>query len=154
MNDLIEQFRQGIAAAGLTPPTEIIDDGVIHRFSTNGKPTHKNGWYMLHTDGIAAGAFGDWREGFTQNWCSKADTGFQGLSPVFRQQRLGTNNCYGHGASLSAVCNPPASSMACVARLTDSRTGSQSRRAYTCVAACDLCPSDLPMIGSDAPVMA
>ena len=74
MNDLIEQFRLTIAAAGLTPPTEIIDDGVIHRFSTNGKPNHKNGWYMLHSDGIAAGAFGDWREGFTQNWCSKADT--------------------------------------------------------------------------------
>jgi len=74
MNDLIEQFRLAIAAAGLTPPTEIIDDGVIHRFSTNGKPIHKNGWYMLHSDGIAAGAFGDWREGFTQNWCSKADT--------------------------------------------------------------------------------
>ena len=74
MNDLIEQFRNAISEAGLKPPTEIVDDGVIHRFSTNGKPTHKNGWYMLHTDGIAAGAFGDWREGFTQNWCSKADT--------------------------------------------------------------------------------
>ena len=74
MNDLIEQFRFAIAAAGLKPPTEIIDDGVIHRFSTSGKPTHKNGWYMLHTDVIAAGSFGDWREGFTQNWCSKADT--------------------------------------------------------------------------------
>ena len=74
MNDTLEQFRLAIAAAGLTPPTEIIDDGVIHRFSTNGKPHHKNGWYMLHSDGIAAGAFGDWREGFTQNWCSKADT--------------------------------------------------------------------------------
>ena len=74
MNDLIEQFRLAIAAAGLTPPTEIIDDGAIRRFSTNGKPNHKNGWYMLHSDGIAVGAFGDWREGFTQNWCSKADT--------------------------------------------------------------------------------
>ena len=54
MNDVIDKFRLAIAAAGLTPPTEIIDDGAIHRFSTNGKPTHKNGWYMLHTDGIAA----------------------------------------------------------------------------------------------------
>lgn len=71
---LIEQFRLAIAAAGLTPPTKIIDDGNIQRFSTNGKPNHKSGWYVLHSDGIAAGAFGDWREGFTQNWCSKADT--------------------------------------------------------------------------------
>ena len=74
MNDSIDQFRQAIESSGLTPPIVILDDGAIHRFSTSGKPTHKNGWYMLHTDGIAAGAFGDWREGFTQNWCSKADT--------------------------------------------------------------------------------
>lgn len=73
MNDPIEQFRQAMATAGLTPPTDIIDDGAIHRFSTSGKPNHKNGWYILHTDDIAAGAFGDWREGFTQKWCSKAD---------------------------------------------------------------------------------
>ena len=74
MNDPIHQFRSAISNAGLTPPEEIIGDGAIHRFSSNGKPTNKNGWYILHLDGIAAGSFGDWREGFTQNWCSKADT--------------------------------------------------------------------------------
>lgn len=74
MNDVIDQFRQAIAAAGLTPPDEINDDGVIHRFSTNGRPRDDSGWYCLHSDGIAAGSFGDWREGFTQSWCSKSDT--------------------------------------------------------------------------------
>ena len=93
MNDLIEQFRQAIAAAGLTPPTEIIDDGVIHRFSTSGKPTHKNGWYMLHTDGIAAGAFGDWREGFTQNWCSKADTTMTEAERIAHRERVKAMQC-------------------------------------------------------------
>lgn len=88
MNDLIEQFRQTITAAGLTPPTEIIEDGVIHRFSTNGKPTQKSGWYMLHTDGIAAGAFGDWREGFTQNWCSKADTSMTEAERFANRERV------------------------------------------------------------------
>ena len=62
MNDQINQFRLAITATGLTPPTEIIDDGAIHRFSTSGKPNHKNGWYILRTDGIAAGVFGDWRD--------------------------------------------------------------------------------------------
>ena len=90
MNDLIEQFRQAIAAAGLAPPTEIIDDGAIHRFSTNGKPTHRNGWYMLHTDGIAAGAFGDWREGFTQNWCSKAATTMTEAERLVHRERVKT----------------------------------------------------------------
>ena len=73
MNDPIDQFRNAISNAGLTPPEEIIGDGAIHRFSTNGKPTNKNGWYILHSDGFAAGAFGDWREGFQQNWCGKSD---------------------------------------------------------------------------------
>jgi len=88
MNVLIEQFRQAIAAAGLTPPTEVIDDGVIHRFSTSGKPTQKNGWYMLHTDGIAAGAFGDWREAITQNWCSKADTSMSEAERFAHRERI------------------------------------------------------------------
>ena len=72
MNDPIHQFRSAISNAGLTPPEEIIGDGAIHRFSSNGRPTSKNGWYILHLDGISAGVFGDWREGFTQNWCSKS----------------------------------------------------------------------------------
>jgi hypothetical protein len=88
MNDLIEQFRQAIAAAALTPPTEIIDDGVIHRFSTNAKPKHKNGWYMLHSDGIAAGAFGDWCAGFTQNWCSKTDTAMTEVERQAHRERV------------------------------------------------------------------
>lgn len=73
MNDPIDQFRNAIYSAGLTPPEEIIADGAIHRFSSNGKSANKSGWYILHSDGIAAGAFGDWREGFTQNWCEKSN---------------------------------------------------------------------------------
>jgi len=74
MNDVIDQFRQAISRARLTPPDEIIDDGVIHRFSTNGRRGDDSGWYCLHSDGIAAGSFGDWREGVTQTWCSKSDS--------------------------------------------------------------------------------
>ena len=68
-----DEFRRAIEAAGLTPPNEIIDDGKIHRFSTNGKARDDSGWYMLHTDGIPAGAFGCWREGMQSNWCAKSD---------------------------------------------------------------------------------
>jgi putative DNA primase/helicase len=74
MNELNEQFRIVIAASGLTPPPELLADGEIHRFSGGSKPSQKNSWYILHSDGIAAGVFGDWREGFSQIWCSKADT--------------------------------------------------------------------------------
>ena len=72
MTEIIQQFRNAIEASGLVPPNEIINDGAIHRFSSSGKPADKNGWYILHLDGIAAGAFGDWREGFAasahQRW--------------------------------------------------------------------------------------
>ena len=69
MTDPIEHFRFAIAAAGLEAPDCINPDGAIHRFSTNGKRSDDSGWYMLLTDGVAAGAFGCWREGLTQTWC-------------------------------------------------------------------------------------
>ena len=90
MNDPIDQFRNAISNAGLTPPEEIISDGAIHRFSSNGKPTNKNGWYILHSDGIAAGAFGDWREGFTQNWCGKSDKSMTEMERLEHRERIKT----------------------------------------------------------------
>lgn len=68
----VEQFRQAIEAAGLPAPSEIHGDGAIHRFSTNGKRGNESGWYVLHLDGVPAGAFGCWREGLTQAWCAKS----------------------------------------------------------------------------------
>lgn len=86
--DAIDQFRPAIAAAGLTPPDEIIADGKIHRFSTNGKPRDHSGWYMLHTDGIAAGAFGCWRTGLQSTWCAKSDTAMTDAERDAHHQRI------------------------------------------------------------------
>jgi putative DNA primase/helicase len=63
MNELvhIDQFRDAIQAAGLTPPEVIDADGKLHRFASNGKRGDTAGWYVLHDDGILAGSFGDWR---------------------------------------------------------------------------------------------
>ncbi|MDD2920232.1 DUF3987 domain-containing protein [Rhodoferax sp.] len=74
MSDTTDQFKTPMLSAGLTPPDVILDDGKIHRFSTNGKPRDESGWYVLHSDGIAAGSFGDWRTGLTSTWCSKSDS--------------------------------------------------------------------------------
>jgi putative DNA primase/helicase len=70
VNNHAELFIKAIEAAGLTPPNVCNDDGLIHRFSSNGKNSDDAGWYVLYSDGIPAGAFGNWREGVTQNWCS------------------------------------------------------------------------------------
>jgi phage/plasmid primase-like uncharacterized protein len=67
--DFIAAFRSALAEHNLVPP-EIIPDGQIHRFSTNGK-RDQAGWYVLFDDGIPAGKFGDWRTGLSETWCSK-----------------------------------------------------------------------------------
>lgn len=71
-NDVIERFRGAIADAGLAPPREIIPDGKIHRFSSNGKPRNVSGWYALHLDGKPAGLFGDWGSGLIQKWADSS----------------------------------------------------------------------------------
>jgi putative DNA primase/helicase len=73
MRDATEQFRDAIRSAGFTPPDMIDADGKLHRFASNGKHGDDAGWYALHDDGIPAGAFGDWRSGFSQTW--RADIG-------------------------------------------------------------------------------
>lgn len=88
MIDPTEQFRIAILAAGLTPPDEIVADGRLQRFSTNGKPKDDSGWYMLHLDGIPAGAFGCWRSGLKSNWCAKADNDMTVAEREAHRQRI------------------------------------------------------------------
>lgn len=73
MNNPVEQFRNAMQAAGITPPDVIRADGALHRFSTNGKPDDDAGWYVHHDNTIPSGAFGDWRTGVNQIW--RADIG-------------------------------------------------------------------------------
>lgn len=67
MHNPINQFREAMLSAGLTPPIDIEADGKLKRFSSSGK-TDKNGWYVLFPDGIPAGSFGCWQKGFSENW--------------------------------------------------------------------------------------
>ena len=88
MSDPIELFRLQIAAAGLEPPFNIIPDGAIHRFSTSGKRGDDSGWYMLHIDGIAAGAFGCWRSGLQSTWCAKSDNAMTAVERIAHHERI------------------------------------------------------------------
>lgn len=82
MRDAIEQFRDAIRAAGLTPPDTINADGRLKRFPSNGKRGDDAGFYVLHLDGIPAGMFGDHRTGIQENW--RADIGRK-LTPDERE---------------------------------------------------------------------
>ncbi len=68
----ISKIRETLAGEGLYPE-ELIIDGKIHRFSTNGKRSDKAGFYSFwdHGNGFVAGFFGDWRSGLRKTWHSK-----------------------------------------------------------------------------------
>jgi len=60
--DPILEFRAAMADAELACDTDIVADGRLHRFHAPGDGAgDKAGFYVLHLDGIAAGAFGSWR---------------------------------------------------------------------------------------------
>jgi putative DNA primase/helicase len=88
MSDPIEHFRLAIAAAGLQAPDSINPGGAIHRFNTSGRRGDDSGWYMLHTDGIPAGAFGCWRTGLQSTWCAKSDTAMTHAEREAHRQRI------------------------------------------------------------------
>ncbi len=72
--NLHQQVREAMLSAGLQPPADIQFDGELHRFSSSGKRSDKNGYYKLYGDPpLAAGYFGCWKTGITSKW--RADIG-------------------------------------------------------------------------------
>lgn len=67
------QLVIAISEAGLHQPDEIIMDGQLHRFSTNGKREDKSGWYVAYDGQVPSGAFGCWRQSIESTW--RADIG-------------------------------------------------------------------------------
>ena len=66
-------FLDAMRAAGIVPsePDRIATDGTLCRFHVEGdKRGARNGWAVLHVDGLASGAFGHWRTGQHETWCS------------------------------------------------------------------------------------
>ena len=67
-------FAEAMRSAGIETDDPIYSDGKMHRIHVAGdKRGAKNGWYVLHADGIPAGSFGSWKTGVTQTWCGKSD---------------------------------------------------------------------------------
>jgi putative DNA primase/helicase len=73
-DDPVQQFRNALAARGIIPPKDLIADGRLHRCDAEGRGGKGDAAYLLHLDGIAAGGFENWRDGFDwENW--RADIG-------------------------------------------------------------------------------
>ena len=70
--DITEGFRDAMAEAGLIHRDPIHADGKLHRFRVEGdRRGTRNGWYVLHGDGVPAGAFDSWK-GITGTWRARS----------------------------------------------------------------------------------
>ena len=91
MSDPIEHFRLAITMAGLEAPPNIQADGAIHRYSTDGKPNHKNGWYFYHGDGTPWGQAGSWDVNGGDpvcHWCAESDSAMTTAELSAHRQRI------------------------------------------------------------------
>ena len=62
---------QAMQMAGLAPAKalDLVPDGKLRRYRVEGdKGGSTNGWYVLHSHPILAGAFGSWKTGESHNW--------------------------------------------------------------------------------------
>ncbi|MBF0383682.1 MAG: hypothetical protein HQL69_21895 [Magnetococcales bacterium] len=66
-------FSEVLERAGLRLNGSAITSGKIIRVDVlDDKKGSKNGWYIFYDDGIASGAYGSWKTGENQKWCSKS----------------------------------------------------------------------------------
>jgi putative DNA primase/helicase len=67
--DFEEAFRTAMADAGVQYSGPIHADGRLHRIHAEGdSPGSRNAWFVLHGDGVPAGAFGTWKGAVTGTW--------------------------------------------------------------------------------------
>src|SRR5258708_6250867 len=90
----------------ITPPDDILGDGSLHRFHIEGdRPGTRNGWYVLHLDGIPAGSFGSWKTGDTYTWCWGRMRMVPGKDPAGRWQPGGVE-AFARATSASIITRP------------------------------------------------
>lgn len=71
MSHTPDEFRQALAAAGLAPhgDLDLTGDGKLQRYRIEGdKAGSRNGWAVLYSHPVLAGAFGSWKTGESHNW--------------------------------------------------------------------------------------
>ena len=83
-----QQFIDAIAGVGLVPPDQVLADGKLHRFSSNGKPKDDSGWYVLHADYLPAGSFGCWKDGQTHTWRADIGRDLSSDEQLFMRERM------------------------------------------------------------------
>lgn len=92
MTDASILFREALQAAYGPLDWLPAPDGSIHRFHVPGdKSGSLNGWYVLYLDGIATGAFGSWKVGGANTWCSREPTDVREAAQI--RERINHARC-------------------------------------------------------------
>jgi putative DNA primase/helicase len=70
-NDIVHAFTNALADFSISPRESIVFD-TFTRFHVEGDSKgSKNGFYILHSNGLPAGHFGCNKRGIAENWCIK-----------------------------------------------------------------------------------
>lgn len=71
MREAHDQFRAEIRDRLGVDPGPMALDGRLRRFPTKANGKDEAGWCIGYSDGVPAGAFGDWRSGIHETWCAR-----------------------------------------------------------------------------------
>lgn len=83
------QFQIAMQNAGIKVLEPIITDGKLHRvYIVGDKQGSSNGWYIVFSDGVPSGAFGNWKKAFKGTWCAKARREMTYAEKAEFQQRM------------------------------------------------------------------
>ncbi|WP_018872977.1 toprim domain-containing protein [Thioalkalivibrio sp. ALJ16] len=73
--DPLQEILAAMARDGVAPynPEDLRADGSLVRYRVDGdKAGTRNGWCVLHLDGIPAAAYGSWKHGVSATWCARS----------------------------------------------------------------------------------
>ncbi len=84
-SDPTREILAAMARDGVAPynPEDLRADGSLVRYRVDGdKAGTRNGWAVIHLDGIPAARYGSWRQGETFTWCARSR---DNMSPADRK---------------------------------------------------------------------
>ncbi len=82
-------FRRAMASAGIVTSDPIIADGRLHRFHVRGdRPGSKNGYYILHDEGVPFGIYGSWKSVAKGTWCAKSYRDLSASERIEHERRV------------------------------------------------------------------
>lgn len=87
MHDLIDQFRQAMNSAGLTPP-ELIQPGRRHRFPGRQKSSKNRAAWCFMFDDMRGGVFGDYSSGLDGCWQAHDATPYTDAQRLANRHRV------------------------------------------------------------------